>query len=116
LVLLFLLAGANVPACPCGSLEAGIAALGRGEYERALAIFTPLAEIGNQSAQSFLAHTYTLLEDYEHAYAWYFASAACGSTDAEVDLAILSEKVTDDQIAQGESLGKTFLDRYCIER
>jgi TPR repeat protein len=111
-----MLCGTGVPACPCGSLEAGVVALGHGDYERALEIFTPLAHIGNQSAQSFLAHTYTLLEDYEQAYAWYFASAECGSADASVDLAILSEKVSEEQIARGKSLGRSFLERYCLKK
>ena len=93
--------------------ETGVNALGRGQYDKALEAFRPGAEQGNPSDQNFLAHTYVLLEDYEEAYAWYHLSAACGSVDAEIELEVLTRKVTDETIRAGRALGETYFQKYC---
>ena len=101
--------------CTPGSAdtEAGINALGRGQYEQALEAFRPGAEQGDPSDQNLLAHTYTLLENYEEAYAWYHLSAACGSLDAEIELAVLSQKITEETAQAGRTLGETYYQKYC---
>ena len=93
----------------------GVNALGRGKYELALVEFRPGAEEGDVSAQNFLAYTYTMLEDYEEAYAWYYLSAECGSIDADIDREVLSHKMTTDQIEKARLLGTDYLERYCVK-
>ena len=96
------------------SNEAGVEALGRGNYELALNEFRPAAELGDVSAQNFLAYTYLMLEDYQHAYAWYHMSAECGSLDADIDRAVLARKMSDTEIERAQALGSTLLDQFCI--
>jgi len=95
------------------SNEAGVEALGRGNYELALSEFRPAAELGNVSAQNFLAYTYLMLEDYQRAYAWYHMSAECGSLDADIDRAILARKMSDTEIEHAQALGSTLIDQFC---
>ena len=94
LTLLLFLSGLAVWVPVSGDTQTGVNALGRGEYEKALAAFRPGAEQGNPADQNFLAYTYVRLENYEEAYAWYHLSAACGSIDAEIELEILSKKIS----------------------
>jgi len=94
-------------------IQQGVNALGRGNYPKALMIFEPLAESGDWNAQGFLAHTYKLMEDYREAYAWYHASAKCGSKDAQVELSMLAPKLSDKIIEQGTAIGNIYYDRYC---
>ena len=96
-----------------GDTQSGVNALGRGQYEKALVAFRPGAEQGDPSDQNFLAHTYTLLENYEEAYAWYHLSAACGSIDAQIELAVLTRKISDKTVAAGRTLGDTYIQKYC---
>lgn len=93
--------------------ETGVNALGRGHYDKALEAFRPGAEQGNPSDQNFLAYTYFLLEDYEEAYAWYHLSAACGSIDAEIELEVLTRKISDETVQAGRALGETYFQKYC---
>ncbi len=94
-------------------IQDGVNALGRGNYPKALGIFQPLAESGDWNAQGFLAHTYKLMEEFREAYAWYYASAKCGSKDAQIDLYTLESKLGEKIIEQGKSLGEVYYDRYC---
>ena len=94
-------------------IQQGVNALGRGNYPLALEIFQPLAESGDWNAQGFLAHTYKMMEDYREAYAWYYATAKCGSKDAQIELYMLEPKVSKKVIEQGMSLGAIYHDRYC---
>jgi len=94
-------------------IQQGVNALGRGNYPRALEIFQPLAEAGDWNAQGFLAHTYKLMEENREAYAWYHATAKCGSIDARIELAMLEPKLSPKTIEQGKSLGDIYFDRYC---
>ena len=93
--------------------DKGSAAYKRGDYDTALAVFRPLAESGDWNAQGFLAHTYKLMEDYREAYAWYHASAKCGSKDAQIELSMLAPKLSDKIIEQGTAIGNIYYDRYC---
>ena len=88
-------------------------ALGRGNYPKALAIFQPLAEGGDWNAQGFLAHTYRLMENNREAYAWYYASAKCGSQDARIELSMLEPRLAEGLIEQGREMGEIYHDRYC---
>lgn len=94
-------------------IQAGVNALGRGNYELALEIFQPLAEGGDWNAQGFLAHTYRLMENNREAYAWYHATAKCGSRDAQIELYLLEPKLNREVIEQGKALGDIYFDRYC---
>lgn len=94
-------------------IQAGVNALGRGNYELALEIFQPLAEGGDWNAQGFLAHTYKLMENNREAYAWYHATAKCGSPDARIELYLLEPKLSREVIEQGKALGDIYFDRYC---
>ena len=94
-------------------IQEGVNALGRGNYPKALTIFQPLAESGDWNAQGFLAHTYKLMEDYREAYAWYYATAKCGSKDAQIELSMMEHKVSDTIAEQGTTLGDIYYDRYC---
>ncbi len=94
-------------------IQAGVNALGRGNYPRALEIFQPLAEGGDWNAQGFLAHTYKMMENNRKAYAWYYATAKCGSMDASIELSILERKLSEKTIGQGKTLGDIYFDRYC---
>ena len=96
-----------------GDTQTGVNALGRGQYEKALEAFRPGAEQGNPSDQNFLAYTYFKLEDYEEAYAWYHLSAACGSLDAEIELEVLTRKISDETAEAGRTLGDTYFQKYC---
>ena len=94
-------------------IQDGVNALGRGNYARALAIFQPLAEGGDWNAQGFLAHTYKLMENNREAYAWYHATAKCGSKDARIELYMLESKLSAKTVEQGKALGDIYFDRYC---
>ena len=94
-------------------IQQGVNALGRGNYARALEIFQPLAEAGDWNAQGFLAHTYKLMENNREAYAWYHATAKCGSKDAGIELYMLESKLNAKTVEQGKALGDIYYDRYC---
>ena len=110
-IILILAMFAAAPAL--ADIQEGVNALGRGNYPKALEIFEPLAESGDWNAQGFLAHTYRLMENNREAYAWYYATAKCGSKDAQIELDLLEPKLTSDIIEQGKSLGAIYYDRYC---
>ena len=94
-------------------IQAGVNALGRGNYPKALKIFQPLAEGGDWNAQGFLAHTHKMMENHREAYAWYYATAKCGSVDASIELSMLEPKLSKKTIEQGTTLGEIYHDRYC---
>ena len=94
-------------------IQEGVNALGRGNYPKALAIFQPLAESGDWNAQGFLAHTYKLMDDYREAYAWYYATAKCGSKDAQIELSMIERKVSAGVAEQATAMGDIYFDRYC---
>ena len=96
-----------------GDTQSGVDALGRGQYDQALDAFLPGAKQGDLADQIFLGHTYTLLENYEEAYAWYHLSASCGAIDAEIELAVLSRKLNDETIEAGRTRGETYTQMYC---
>jgi len=98
-----------------GDTETGVDALGRGQYDQALDAFLPGAKQGDLADQIFLGHTYTLLENYEEAYAWYHLSAGCGSIDAEIELAVLSRKLSEETIEAGRTRGEAYREVYCPE-
>jgi hypothetical protein len=110
----FVLILALLAATPvCADIQEGVNALGRSNYPRALEIFQPLAEGGDWNAQGFLAHTYRMMENYVEAYAWYHATAKCGSVDARIELRMLEPKLTTEIIEKGQALGDIYHDRYC---
>ena len=94
-------------------LQDGINAMGRGNYPRAVEIFEPMALDGDWNAQGFLAHTYLLMEENREAYAWFYATARCGSKDAEIELLMLTPKLSVETVEAGKALGEVYYDRYC---
>jgi hypothetical protein len=94
-------------------IQAGVNALGRGNYPMALEIFQPMAESGDWNAQGFLAHTHRMMENNLEAYAWYYATARCGSVDAGMELDMLKSKLSPETIERGKTLGDVYYDRYC---
>ncbi len=110
----FILIIALLAAAPLfADVQDGVNALGRGNYAEALNIFQPLAEGGDWNAQGFLAHTYRLMENNREAYAWYHATAKCGSKDALIELYMLETKLSATTVEQGKALGDIYYDRYC---
>ena len=109
ILIIALLAATSVLA----DVQEGVNALGRGNYPKALEIFQPLAEGGDWNAQGFLAHTYKLMENNREAYAWYHATAKCGSKDALIELYTLESKLSAETVEQGKALGDIYYDRYC---
>jgi len=53
------------------------------------------------------------MEDYREAYAWYYATAKCGSKDAQIELSMIEDKVNDNIAEQGTAIGEVYYDRYC---
>ena len=100
-------------AAASSDIQEGVNALGRGNYPRALEIFQPLAEGGDWNAQGFLAHTYRMMEKNVEAYAWYYATAKCGSQDARIELSLFERKLSPKTVERGKSLGEIYHDRYC---
>lgn len=113
LLLILLLGGLASWHARAADTDAGINALGRGNYPKALEIFMPDAEKGDWAAQSFVAYTYERLENFEESYAWYYAAAECGSLDAEIELAVLTRKMAKPRIEKGQAIGKEYHDKYC---
>ena len=94
-------------------VQEGVNALGRGNYPKALEVFLPLAKDGDWNAQGFLAHTYKLMGNDREAYAWYYATAKCGSKDARIELYALESKFSAKTVEKGQALGDIYYDRYC---
>jgi hypothetical protein len=53
------------------------------------------------------------MENNREAYAWYYATAKCGSQDARIELSMLEPKLSEATIEQGKKLGDVYHDRYC---
>ena len=111
-VVAMLMFASDVPA----EMQAGINALGRGQYEAAIEEFRPHAEQGDPIAQNFLAHTYKLMQKYSESYGWYQLSAKCTqSIDAEVELQILKRKMSPQAIEAGDTLGQALFEKLCVQ-
>ena len=89
MVLLSLFVASSVCA---GQLEDGRAAYERGEYEKALALFHPLAEQGNSIAQYVLGNLYYfglgVRKDEEQAVKWYRKASEAGIPEAQYNLGV----------------------------
>jgi TonB family protein len=76
-------------------LARGQAAVSRGDYAAAIALWTPLAEQGNPAARSGLGVLYAngqgVTQDYTEAARWYQLAATQGFAFAQVSLAQLYE-------------------------
>lgn len=91
----------------------GVIALGHGDYPAAVNVFMPGAQRGDPTSQNFLAHTYTLMEKFEEAYAWYYAAAHCGSLDAQIELSVIGRKMSRPSMEKAEDRGRKYLEAYC---
>jgi len=94
--------------------EGGINALGRFQYDLALAAFMPEAKQGNPIAQNFVAHTYREMQNYTHAYAWYHLNKHCNdSIDAKIELKIVELKMSKAAIETAITIGNNLYHRLC---
>ena len=86
---IFLILSFAVPVA-AGPLEDAAAAFGRGDYVTALRLYGPLAEQGNDHAQSYLGLAYALgqgvRQDYAEAVKWWRRAANQGDADAQFNL------------------------------
>ena len=83
-------------ASAAGSLEDANAAYHRGDYEAALGLWLPLAELGNAKAQFNLGRMYHngegVPQDYAEAVRWYRLAAAQCDAKAQTNLGVMYAK------------------------
>lgn len=84
-------AASPAPGVPAGPFEAGVAAYDAGDFQRAFALWAPLAEQGNPSAQFNLGTLYEQGRGVDRneatAAAWFLKAAERGDVQAQVKLA-----------------------------
>ena len=90
--------------------EVGVEAWGRGDYDRAVQEFLPLAEQGHAQAQVNLGILYSqgrgVPKDSVQAYRWYTLAAGQGDDLAEKFTDHLEKSMTLDQLAQAQRLAR----------
>ena len=90
--------------------EVGVEAWGRGDYERALQEFQPLAEQGHAHAQVNLGIIYSqgrgVPKDSVQAYRWYTLAAGQGDDLAGKFKDHLEKSMTLDQLAEAQRLAR----------
>ena len=97
---------------PAGLTE-GIEAYKEGNYARALAILSPLAEDGDAEAQIYLGRMHYkgkgTTEDYALAYMWTNLAAASGNKEHIKEREWLTKCLHPAQVAEGQRLGRRWL-------
>ena len=92
------------------SFEDAFTAYKSRDYETALTLFRPLAEMGDRDAQHNLGVMYFLgqgvSQDYVQAYAWMHLSAGQGHKNASRVRERIATKLTPEQIAEAENLAR----------
>lgn len=90
--LVALVASSALPAL-AQSIEEGVTALQRGDFERGLQHIEPLADEGNAHAQFVLGLTYyagqSVVQNYTEAAKWFRRAAEQGHADAQLSLALM---------------------------
>ncbi len=90
--------------------EVGVEAWGRGDYDRALQEFLPLAEQGHAQAQVNLGIIYSqgrgVPKDAVQAYRWYILAANQGDDLAEKFTDHWEKSMTLDQLAEAQRLAR----------
>jgi len=85
-------------ACLAADFQKGGDAVERGGYATALKEWTPLAEQGYVSAQSYLAMMYVngegVIQDNVYAYMWWNIAASTGEEKAVKNRDVVAEKIT----------------------
>jgi TPR repeat protein len=77
------------------SLEKGIDAATRGDYETALELLRPIADEGNPNAQYYIGLVYyNIGKDMEAAADWFYKAATNGHANAQSALGVLYEEGT----------------------
>jgi len=98
-----------------GLFEDGLTALGEAKYEKAYAIWRPLAENGNSAAQYYLGVMYAngqgIKKDRVLAYAW-FATAAEEQEMAEGNRDDIKKKLSVAQLKRAKKLARDFTRKY----
>ena len=98
------LAGAFGVANTASDIEAGNKAYQQGNYERALRLLPPLAEVGDRTAQSLLAlmyyHGYGVKQDDLQAEKWFRRAADQGQAEAQFNLGVM--------YAEGQSVPQNY--------
>ena len=78
------------------SADKGLTAYNRGDYATALRVWTPLAKLGNASAQYNLGWMYDrgkgVLQDYKTAVKWYTLAAEQGHANAQNNLGVMYDR------------------------
>ncbi|KJC36683.1 hypothetical protein UP09_28805 [Bradyrhizobium sp. LTSP885] len=81
---------------PAQSLNQGVSALNRQDYQQASRIFIPLAEHGNPSAQAYLGFLFEtgrgVPQNYTEAAMWYRRAAEQGDSLAQYSLGLLYDR------------------------
>ncbi len=90
--------------------EVWVEAWSRGDYDKAVQEFRPLAEQGYATAQTNLGFMYAkghgVPKDYVQAYVWYTLAASQGDALAEEFKDHLEKSMTPDQIAEAQRLAR----------
>lgn len=90
------------------NVAAGLRAYNNGAYQEAAAIFMPLAEAGDVSAQNHLGYLYAqghgVAQDYPRAYMWFNIAAAQGDVLAADNRDTVVVWMTPAQIRSGQAM------------
>jgi TPR repeat protein len=101
----------GISAAVAGPWEDGMAAYNRGDYTPAIRLFRPLAEQGNQKAQSVLGVMFHKGEGVPRnpvrAHMWFSFAAARGDAKAKAGLREVSRTMTREEISQAEAMART---------
>jgi uncharacterized protein len=84
------------PVTAASSVRAGMAAIERQDFARAVVILSPLAQTGNPDAQAYMGYMYEIgrgePQDYTQAALWYRRAAEQGQSWAQFQLARLYDE------------------------
>ncbi|MDP6819821.1 MAG: hypothetical protein QF449_17550 [Alphaproteobacteria bacterium] len=93
----------------------GMNAYDRGDYEAALRVIRPLAELGHAAAQKQLGLMYAfgqvVPQDFVQSYMWFSLSISQGGESASELRNIVAKKMTPEQIAEAEKLAREWWPR-----
>ena len=97
------------------SADKGLTAYNRGDYATALRVWTPLAKLGNASAQHNLGWMYDrgkgVLQDYVRAHMWWNIAASSGDKDSVENRDSIAKEMSSSQIETAQKLA-----RECVRK
>ena len=78
------------------TVRSGVAAMARQDYAAAARDFSPIAQLGNPEAQTYMGYLYAIgrgvPQDYTQAAIWYRRAAEQGHSGAQYELGLLYDK------------------------